>query len=67
MAGHARVCGLFEDEKNTFVSFLIREQPESKKWTPQQIIYLRALFYTTEMLAVGQGAGDPAHAQTARS
>jgi hypothetical protein len=53
LAAHARVCGLFDDEKNTFISFVLREQ-QSKKWTPQQIIYLRALFYTTEMLMVGK-------------
>ena len=53
MAAYARVCGLFDDEKNTFISFLTREQ-QSKKWTPQQIIFLRSLFYTTEMLMVGK-------------
>ena len=31
----------------------MREE-QSKKWTPQQIIYLRSLFYTTEMLMVGK-------------
>ena len=53
LAAHARVCGLFDEEKNTFISFVVREK-RSKKWTPQQIIYLRALFYTTEMLMVGK-------------
>lgn len=53
LAAHARVCGLFDEEKNTFISFVVRET-ESKKWTPQQIIYLRSLFYTTEMLMVGK-------------
>ena len=53
LAAHARVCGLFDEEKNTFISFVSRET-QSKKWTPQQIIYLRSLFYTTEMLMVGK-------------
>ena len=53
LAAHARVCGLFDEEKNTFISFVLREE-QSKKWTPQQIIYLRSLFYTTEMLMVGK-------------
>lgn len=53
LAAHARVCGLFDEEKNTFISFVTRET-QSKKWTPQQIIYLRSLFYTTEMLMVGK-------------
>jgi len=53
LAAHARVCGLVEEEKTTFISFLIREK-QSKKWTPQQIVYLRSLFYTTEMLMVGK-------------
>ena len=53
LAAHARVCGLFDDEKNTFISFVVRER-NSKKWSPQQIIYLRSLFYTTEMLMVGK-------------
>jgi hypothetical protein len=53
LAAHARVCGLVEEEKTTFISFLIREK-RSKKWTPQQIVYLRSLFYTTEMLMVGK-------------
>ncbi|MBU2533274.1 MAG: hypothetical protein KKB37_11075, partial [Alphaproteobacteria bacterium] len=45
--------GLFDDEKNTFISFVVREE-RSKKWSPQQIIFLRSLFYTTEMLMVGK-------------
>ena len=53
LAAHARVCGLYDDEKNTFISFVVREK-NSNKWTPQQIIYLRSLFYTTEMLMVGK-------------
>jgi hypothetical protein len=53
LAAHARVCGLFDEEKNTFISFVLREQ-QSNKWTPQQIIYMRSLFYTTEMLMVGK-------------
>jgi hypothetical protein len=53
LAAHARVCGLFDEEKNTFISFVLREQ-KSNKWTPQQIIYMRSLFYTTEMLMVGK-------------
>lgn len=53
LAAHARVCGLFDEEKNTFISFVLREQ-KSNKWSPQQIIYLRSLFYTTEMLMVGK-------------
>lgn len=53
LAAHARVCGLFDEEKNTFISFVLREK-QSKQWTPQQIIYLRSLFYTTEMLMVGK-------------
>jgi hypothetical protein len=53
LAAHARVCGLFDEEKNTFISFVLREE-QSKQWTPQQIIYLRSLFYTTEMLMVGK-------------
>ncbi len=53
LAAHARVCGLFDEEKNTFISFVLREK-QSKKWTPQQIIYMRSLFYTTEMLMVGK-------------
>jgi len=53
LAAHARVCGLYDDEKNTFISFVVREK-QSNKWTPQQIIYMRALFYTTEMLMVGK-------------
>lgn len=53
LAAHARVCGLYDEEKNTFISFVVREK-RSKKWTPQQVIYLRSLFYTTEMLMVGK-------------
>jgi len=53
LAAHARVCGLYDEEKNTFISFVVREK-RSKKWTPQQVIYMRALFYTTEMLMVGK-------------
>jgi hypothetical protein len=53
LAAHARVCGLINEEKYTFLSFVKREEL-SKKWTPQQIIYLRSLFYTTEMLMVGK-------------
>ena len=53
LAAHARVCNLLNEEKNIFVSFVVREK-NSGKWTPQQVIYLRSLFYTTEMLMVGK-------------
>lgn len=53
LAAHSRVCNLLDEEKNIFVSFVVREK-NSGKWTPQQIIYMRSLFYTTEMLMVGK-------------
>ena len=42
LTAHAQICDLREDQVNNYRSLMLREQ-KSKKWTPQQIVYITAI------------------------
>ena len=53
LTAHAQICDLREDQVNNYRSLMLREQ-KSKKWTPQQIVYINQLHLTTVMMLVGK-------------
>lgn len=53
LTAHAQICGLPEEQVLNYRSLMTREE-ESKKWTPQQLIYINQLHLTTVMLLTGQ-------------
>lgn len=53
LTAHAQICDLPEDQVRNYHSLMLRER-ESKKWTPQQLIYINQLHLTTVMMLVGK-------------
>lgn len=53
LTAHAQICDLPEDQVRNYHSLILRER-QSKKWTPQQLIYINQLHLTTVMMLVGK-------------
>ncbi len=53
LTAHAQICDLTEDQINNFRSLMLREK-RSKKWSPQQMVYINQLHLTTVMMLVGK-------------
>ena len=53
LSAHAQVCGLAQEQADNHSS-LMRRQAESKKWTPQQMVYINQLHLTVVMLLTGR-------------
>ena len=53
LTAHAQICDLREDQVMNYRSLMVRER-KSKKWTPQQIVYINQLHLTTVMMLVGK-------------
>ena len=53
LTAHAQICDLLEDQVKNYRSLMLREQ-KSKKWTPQQMVYINQLHLTTVMMLVGK-------------
>jgi hypothetical protein len=53
LTAHAQICDLTEDQVRNYRSLMLREDA-SKKWTPQQMVYINQLHLTTVMMLVGK-------------
>jgi len=53
LSAHAQVCDLAQDQADNHNS-LMRRELASKKWTPQQIVYINQLHLTVVMLLTGR-------------
>jgi hypothetical protein len=53
LSAHAQVCGLAQEQGDNHSS-LMRRFVQSKKWTPQQIVYINHLHLTVVMLLTGR-------------
>jgi len=53
LSAHAQVCDLAQAQADNHNS-LMRREIESKKWTPQQIVYINQLHLTVVMLLTGR-------------
>ncbi|MFA5897969.1 MAG: hypothetical protein WC829_02530 [Hyphomicrobium sp.] len=53
LSAHAQVCGLAQEQGENHSS-LMRRQSQSKKWTPQQMVYINQLHLTVVMLLTGR-------------
>ena len=53
LTAHAQMCELAEEQVLNYRSLMTREE-RSKKWSPQQMIYINQLHLTTVMLLTGQ-------------
>jgi hypothetical protein len=53
LSAHAQVCELAQEQVDNHNS-LMRRQVQSKKWTPQQIVYINQLHLTVVMLLTGR-------------
>jgi hypothetical protein len=53
LSAHAQVCDLAQDQADNHNS-LMRREIASKKWTPQQIVYINQLHLTVVMLLTGR-------------
>lgn len=53
LSAHAQVCELAQEMADNHNS-LMRRQSQSKKWTPQQIVYINQLHLTVVMLLTGR-------------
>jgi len=53
LTAHAQICELAEEQVLNYRSLMTREEA-SKKWSPQQMIYINQLHLTTVMLLTGQ-------------
>jgi hypothetical protein len=53
LTAHAQICDLPDDQVKNYHSLMLREQL-SKKWTPQQLVYINQLHLTTVMMLVGK-------------
>jgi len=53
LSAHAQVCGLAQEQADNHAS-LMRRQAQSKKWTPQQMVYINQLHLTVVMLLTGR-------------
>jgi hypothetical protein len=53
LSAHAQVCGLAQEQGENHES-LMRRQVQSKKWSPQQLVYINQLHLTVVMLLTGR-------------
>jgi len=53
LSAHAQVCELAQDQSDNHNS-LMRRHLQTKKWTPQQLVYINQLHLTTVMLLTGR-------------
>jgi hypothetical protein len=53
LSAHAQVCELSKEQADNHNS-LMRREIDSKKWTPQQIVYINQLHLTVVMLLTGR-------------
>jgi hypothetical protein len=53
LSAHAQACGLAQEQGENHSS-LMRRQSQSKKWTPQQMVYINQLHLTVVMLLTGR-------------
>ena len=53
LSAHAQVCELAQEQADNHNS-LMRRQSQSKKWTPQQMVYINQLHLTVVMLLTGR-------------
>jgi len=53
LSAHAQACGLAQEQGENHSS-LMRRQTLSKKWTPQQMVYINQLHLTVVMLLTGR-------------
>jgi hypothetical protein len=53
LSAHAQVCELAQDQSDNHNS-LMKRHVNSKKWTPQQLVYINQLHLTTVMLLTGR-------------
>jgi hypothetical protein len=53
LSAHAQDCGLAQEQSDNHSS-LMRRQSQSKKWTPQQMVYINQLHLTVVMLLTGR-------------
>jgi hypothetical protein len=53
LSAHAQVCELAQEQGDNHNS-LMRRQLQSKKWSPQQIVYINQLHLTVVMLLTGR-------------
>ena len=53
LSAHAQVCGLAQEQGENHDS-LMRRQVQSKKWSPQQMVYINQLHLTVVMLLTGR-------------
>ena len=53
LSAHAQVCNLAQEQADNHSS-LMRRQAQSKKWSPQQMVYINQLHLTVVMLLTGR-------------
>ena len=53
LSAHAQACDLAQEQGDNHQS-LMRRQVQSKKWTPQQMVYINQLHLTVVMLLTGR-------------
>ncbi|MEN2494541.1 MAG: hypothetical protein TECD_00445 [Hyphomicrobiaceae bacterium hypho_1] len=53
LSAHAQICDLSEDQIKNYRSLMLRETL-SRKWSPQQLVYINQLHLTTVMMLVGK-------------
>lgn len=53
LSAHAQVCDLAQEQSDNHNS-LMRRELDSKRWTPQQIVYINQLHLTVVMLLTGR-------------
>jgi hypothetical protein len=53
LSAHAQVCGLAQEQGENHDS-LMKRQVQSKKWSPQQMVYINQLHLTVVMLLTGR-------------
>jgi hypothetical protein len=53
LSAHAQACGLAQEQGDNHSS-LMRRQVQTKKWSPQQMVYINQLHLTVVMLLTGR-------------
>ena len=53
LSAHAQACGLSQEQGDNHSS-LMRRQVQTKKWSPQQMVYINQLHLTVVMLLTGR-------------
>lgn len=53
LSAHAQVCELLQEQSDNHNS-LMRRQVQTKRWTPQQVVYINQLHLTVVMLLTGR-------------